>query len=79
MTERPSSKEICIAVLITAFAASCILADNRLPLACSGIAEADLAQDTVRLVLWSVNVLLGIIVFVWWCCYVRKRRPLVGK
>ena len=61
-----------IAILLTLFTASYILADNRLPLACSGAAEADLVQDRIRLVLWGVNVLLGIPVFVFW--YVWKRK-----
>ena len=85
MAQRSSSKcklrtkEIFIAFLITPFAASYILADNRLPLACSGMAEADLVQDIVRLVLWSVNVLLGIIVFASWCCYVQKRKYVPSR
>ena len=61
-----------IAILLTSFTASYILADNRLPLACSGAAEADLVQDRIRLVLWGVNVLLGILVLVCW--YVWKRK-----
>ena len=79
--QRISSKHtrilaVVIAILLTLFTASYmyILADNRRPLACSGTAEADLVQDIVRLVLWGVNVLLGILVFVCWCCYVWKRK-----
>ena len=69
------SLAILIAFLITAFAASYILADNRLPLACSGIAETNLyPQGIIRLVLWGVTVMLGVLVFICWRTYAYFRR-----
>ena len=64
------------AILITAFAACYILADTRLPLACSAeIAETDPILDIVRLVLWGATVIFGVAVFFcwWWYTHMYKR------
>ena len=66
---------VAVAILISAFAASYILADNRLPLACTGIAESDrVVQDKIRLGMWGATVFFGILVIICWCCYVHKMR-----
>ena len=66
---------ILIAFLNTAFAASYILADNRLPLACSTMAETNLyPQSIIRLVLWGVTIILGVLVLICWITYAYFRR-----
>ena len=59
---------VVIGLLISAFAASYSMADNRLPLACSNITEVD--QLAVRLGLWGATALFGLVVFACWCCYI---------
>ena len=80
-----SCSRICITIvlafLITAFAALFILADIRLPLACSGIEETDFNLDIVRLVLWLVDFITGCTLFGWWtwwycCIYIYKNGML---
>ena len=81
-TQCTRSLAILIAFLTTAFAASYILADNMLPLACSGMAEADLyLQGIIRLVLWGVTVILGVLVLICWWIYAQSpfRRYAVIK
>ena len=64
---RRCSLAVLIAILITAFAACYILADTRLPLACSGIAETGPILDIIRLVLWVVTIILGgLVIGCWW-------------
>ena len=58
---------VFIALSITAFAACYILADNRLPLACSNVTETN--QLEVRLGLWVATVLLGFVLLVCSSCY----------
>ena len=50
---------IFITILIFVFAASFILADSRLPLACTGIARDQHTQDIVRISLWSFTFITG--------------------
>ena len=57
---------VVIALSITAFAASYILADNRLPLACSNITEMN--ELGVRLGLWVVTALFVLVVLVCLSC-----------
>jgi len=78
-TQCTRSLAILIAFLTTAFAASYILADNMLPLACSGMAEADLYLQGIRLVLWGVTVILGVLVLICWWIYAYSRRYAVIK
>ena len=76
--KRTLCKTVAVAILISVFAASYILADNRLPLACSGIAESDrVAQDKIRLSLWGATVFFGILVFICCCCYKMRYDKLV--
>ena len=54
---------IVIAILIFAFAASFILADTRLPLACTGKARDPLTQDIVRISLWGFTAIVGLLLW----------------
>ena len=50
---------IFIAILLFLFAASFILADTRLPLACTGTAKDQHTQDQIRISLWGFTVVIG--------------------
>ena len=63
-----------LAFLISSFTALFILADSRLPLACSGLAETDFNLDIVRLVLWLVDFIIGCTLFGCWKCRIYKKR-----
>ena len=63
-----------LAFLISSFTALFILADSRLPLACSGLAETDFNLDIVRLVLWFVDFIIGCTLFGCWKCRIYKKR-----
>ena len=56
---------IVIAILIFAFAASFILADTRLPLACTGKGRDPHTQDIIRICLWSLTIVAGLLLAVW--------------
>ena len=77
MTQGSCDKIIVLVFLTSSFAALFILADSRMPLACSGIAETDFNLDIVRLVLWLVDFIIGFTMFGWWtwwyCCIYKKR------
>ena len=56
--------------IITLFAASFILADTKLPLACTGDAEKNsCTQDGVRLSLWFATCVFAGVVLAWSYCY----------
>ena len=63
-----------LAFLISSFTALFILADSRLPLACSGLAETDFNLDIVRLVLWFLDFIIGCTLFGCWKCRIYKKR-----
>ena len=65
---------IVLPFLISAFATLFILADTRLPLACSGIAETNPTLDIIRLVLWLIAFIIGCTLFGWWYCCIYKKR-----
>ena len=58
------------AILLSVFAGLYILADNRLPLACSGVAKDDInVRGLIRLSMWVVAVFVAggvIVVWSWW-------------
>ena len=54
-----------IAILIFAFAASFILADTRLPLACTGKARDRHTQDVISISLWGFTIVFGVLLAVW--------------
>ena len=54
-----------IAILIFLFAASSILADTRLPLACTDRAKDQHTQDTVRICLWVFAIIVGVLLYMW--------------
>ena len=56
---------IVIAILMFVFAASYILADTRLPLACTGIARDQYTQDRIRISLWSLAIGAVFLLPVW--------------
>lgn len=70
-TQERTESTICAfipGVFISLFAASFIMADNRLPLACTGSAKDDSYQSKVRVALWGV-ALVNLVVFgVWYMC-----------
>lgn len=64
-TCRRTIRVIFIAILTFVFAAGFILADTRLPLACTGIARDRYTQDKVRISLWSLTAVAGLLLLVW--------------
>ena len=60
---------IVLSSLISGFAAHFILADTRLPFACSGITETKATLDIIRLVPWLVAFIIACTLFeCWYCC-----------
>ena len=69
--------EVVMGFLVFVFAASYILADNRLPLACTIINEIN--QDIVRLILQGATFILGLVVLVCWCIYIYIKGYVKAK
>ena len=69
---------IVLSSLVSGFAALLILADTRLPLACSGIAETKATLDIIRLVLRLVAFIIACTLFgCWYCCIYKKRYVII--